>query len=224
MKRIAIAAAICIAAFAAIGAQDILTADQFFAQVSERYAQVNDYEGRIVITTGKTVMKGVISFKAPSLMRIDFIQPQDQVICFSGDKLVVYLPEYRAILSQSVSQAKAGGAGMATREGLKIMKRGYTMAYESSPVPVPLEEGSAEMVVRLVLNRRLVSEGFVSIKLSISPDTKLIRRLEGLTVGGERMVFDFIDIKTNQGLPDSRFLYDAPASANVYNNFLFKSE
>jgi len=33
-------------------------------------------------------------------------------------------------------------------------------------------------------------------------------------------VFTFSDYKLNQGIPDQRFIYDPPSSANVYNNFL----
>lgn len=232
MKRPSILATIVLLAGilgAPLGAQDILTADQFFGQVSERYAQVNDFEGRIVITTGKSTMSGTIAYRAPSRLRIDFVQPPDQVIAFDGETLVVYIPEYRAILSQSVAGPGAGnaagsGAGLATREGLKTMKRSYTVAYETGPAPVPLEEGSSETVIRLLLSRRTVAEGFRTIKLSIDPATKLIRRLEGWTLANERVAFDFTGVKTNQGIPEARFLYDSPASANVYNNFLFGSD
>jgi outer membrane lipoprotein-sorting protein len=206
--------------------QDITTADQYFSQVADRYAQINDYEGRITITTGKNVMTGTIAFKAPSLLRIDFIQPPDQVIAFDGQTLTVYLPAYHAVLSQQVSDKSpsgVGGAALASREGLKLMRRSYGMAFETSPTPVPLENGNGEQVVRLVLNRRSVAEGFRTIKLSINPDTKLIRRIEGWTLAGERIVFDFTGIKLNQGIPAARFVYDSPASANVYNNFLFNS-
>jgi len=207
--------------------QDITTADQYFGQVADRYAQITDYEGRIAITTGKTVMTGTVAFKAPSLLRIDFVQPPDQVISFDGQTLTVYIPEYHAVLSQQVAdkaQSGVGGASLASREGLKLMRRGYTMAFETSPSPVPLDDGGGEQVVRLVLNRRTVSEGFRTIKLSINPDSKLIRRIEGWTLAGDRIVFDFTGIKINQGIPAARFVYDSPASANVYNNFLFNSD
>jgi outer membrane lipoprotein-sorting protein len=206
---------------------DILTADQFFAQVSERYAQITDYEGRLSITTGKTTMLGTVAFKTPSLLRIDFIQPPDQVIAFNGQVLTVYIPEYRAVLSQSAGEKSPTGAvsaSLASREGLKMMKRSYTVAFELSPTPVPIDETSTEQVIRLVLNRRTVAEGFRTIKLSINPESKLIRRIEGWTLANEKLVFDFSLIKTNQNIPEARFVYDSPASANVYNNFLFKSE
>ncbi len=209
-------------------AQDITTADAFFAQMADRYAQVKDYEAHLSISVNgdKAPMTGAVSFKTPSLLRIDFVQPPDQVIAFDGTTLTVYIPSYRAVLSQSVGDkpSGAGGAALASAEGLRMMKRSYTFAFETSPSPVPLEGSPSEMVVRLTLNRRTVSEGFRTLKLSVNPETKLIRRIEGWTLSNDKLVFDFSAIKVNQGIPDSRFVYDSPASANVYNNFLFKSD
>lgn len=207
-------------------ADDILTADQFFTQISDRYGQVNDYEAKLVIIAGKNApMTGIIAYKSPSLLRIDFIQPPDQVISFDGQQLQVYIPSLHAILSQGTAgKTGAGGASLASKEGLKMMHRSYTVAYETGPQAVALDPGSAEQVMRLVLNRKTVAEGFRTIKLSVNPDTKLIRRIEGWTLSNDYFVFDFTGIKTNQNIPDTRFIYDSPASANVYQNFLFGSD
>jgi outer membrane lipoprotein-sorting protein len=208
-----------------VAAQDITTADQYFQQVSDRYAQVNDYEARIGISTGKTLMSGNVIYKSPTLLRIDFVQPPDQVISFDGDRLTVYVPEFHAVLSQSVTASPGGsGAGLATKDGLKMMKRNYSVGFEVSPDPVALEGSAGEKVVRLILTRKTVAEGFKTIVVSIAAESKLIRRLEGTTLANERFVFDFTNIKINQNIPESRFIYDSPASANVYNNFLFNSD
>jgi outer membrane lipoprotein-sorting protein len=208
-------------------AQDITTADQYFLQVSERYAQINDYEAKIAIGTAKTTMTGSVIYRAPTLLRIDFTQPPDQVIAFDGERLTVYVPEFKAVLAQSVITepgTRGTAAGLATREGLKMMRRNYTVAFEISPEPTVLEGAPSERVVRLALTRKTVAEGFKTIIISISPESKLIRRLEGSTLANEKFVFDFTGIKINQNIPESRFIYDSPASANVYNNFLFNSD
>jgi outer membrane lipoprotein-sorting protein len=105
-----------------------------------------------------------------------------------------------------------------------MLKRNYTVTFESSPAPQSLEGATGETAVRLVLSRSSAAEGFKTIKLYVTPDTKLIRRIEGWTIAGDKLTFDFTGIKTNMGIPASRFVYDSPASANVYNNFLFKSD
>lgn len=227
MKQRALAFCLLIAlVLGGAAADEILTADQYFSQVSDRYAQVSDYEAHIVISAGKSgTMVGTIAYKSPSLLRIDFTQPADQVISFNGEQLQVYIPSLHAILSQSAaSSGGAGAASLASKEGLRMMKRNYAVGFETGPAAVPLESGSSEQVIRLVLTRRSVSEGYKTIKLSIDPATKLIRRIEGWTLSNDYFVFDFTDIKTNQGMAETRFIYDSPASANVYNNFLFDTD
>ena len=227
MKRIIIALVTLSFAFlssVSVVAQDIVTADQFFAKVSDRYSTIDDYEAAIAISNASQPMAGKLYFKFPSLLRIDFSQPPEQVIVFDGERLVVYIPQYRAVLQQETGTAGlgAGAASLASREGLVMMKRNYTIAWEASPQAVPLDQGSTEMVHKLLLTRKTVSEGFKTVRISISESSLLIRRIEGWTVANERIAFDFTSVKLNQNIPATRFLYDAPASANVYNNFLFQ--
>jgi len=210
---------------ATLRADEIVTASQFFAKVSEKYGQINDYEGKITIATSRETMQGDIIFKAPSLLRVDFTSPANQVIAFDGKTLTVYIPAYNSILSQTAADKPgAGSTSLATREGLSMLRRNYTVAFEESPAPQPLEGSPGEQAVRLVLNRSSAAEGFKTIKLYISPESLLIRRIEGWTIAGDKLTFNFVGIKTNVGIPAARFIYDSPASANVYNNFLFKSE
>ncbi len=209
----------------AVFAQDIATAEQFFAKVSDRYAEIYDYEAAIQISSSGQIMKGKLFFKSPSLLRIDFTQPADQVIVFDGERLVVYIPQYRAVLQQETGSAGLGAASvaLASREGLSMMKRNYTIAWEKSPPQAePLDGTSGEMVQRLMLTRKTVSEGFKTVRISVSESSLLMLRLEGWTVANEKISFDLSSMKLNQNIPATRFLYDAPASANVYNNFLFQ--
>ena len=77
------------------------------------------------------------------------------------------------------------------------------------------------MVVKFVLTRKSASEAFRYIKICVNENTKLIRRIEAVTPKGEEFVFNFFDYKLNQDLTEQRFIYEAPSSANNYNNFLY---
>lgn len=202
-------------------AQGILTASSFFKSVSENYATVKDYEADIDIKASKSNMSGHVSYKNPNLLRIDFTNPEEQVICFNGDLLTIYLPESAAILNQTVDNSNSNGANLATAQGLALLSRYYSPAYETGQDAVPLEEGSEEMVVNLILRRRNMSEAFSSIRLSVTSSTMLIRRIEATTPQGETFSFDFRNYVINNGISDQRFIYDPPTSANNYNNFLF---
>lgn len=202
-------------------AQGILTASSFFKSVSENYSTIKDYEADVDIKTSKSNMSGHLSYKNPNLLRIDFSSPEDQVICFNGDLLTIYLPGSAAILNQGVDNSNNTGANLATSQGLSLLSRYYSPAYETGQEAVPLDDGSEEMVVKLILRRRNMSEAFSSIRMSVSPSSMLIRRIMATTPQGETFTFDFKNYVINNGISDQRFIYDPPASANNYNNFLF---
>ncbi|MBR4629993.1 MAG: outer membrane lipoprotein carrier protein LolA [Treponema sp.] len=219
MKKFLTVGLLSFSLIAHVFADGIVTASSFFDSVSSVYASLRTYEANLDIKAGRTTMSGKVSFKRPDLLRIDFTNPSEQVICFNGDRLTIYLPGSSAILNQSV-QANSG-ANMATSQGLSLMKRYYNIAYEKSSAPVPLSEGSSEQVIKLTLSRKNTAEAFRYIKMAILPESKLIRRIEGITPQGESFVFTFSSYATNVQIPDNRFVYDAPSSANNYNNFLF---
>jgi outer membrane lipoprotein-sorting protein len=202
--------------------QEIITAERYLEMVAGQYGEIKDYEARINIRSGTTDMAGTVSHLVPSFLRIDFTSPAEQVIVFNGEQLTVYLPEYRAALNQIITPNRQPAASLATAQGLILLRRNYIPSFVSGPDPAPLDTGSEEMVVKLRLTRRYISEGFREIILNIDPDTKLIRRIEGRTIAEGLVRFDFLNIKTNQGIPEQRFIYDSPASANLYNNFLFR--
>jgi outer membrane lipoprotein-sorting protein len=206
--------------------QEIVTAEKYLESVSERYGGIKDYEAHVVIRSGSADMTGQLSYLSPNFLRIDFSKPDGQVIAFNGEQLTVYLPEYRAVLNQEISSSSrspaAGGASLASAQGLSLLRRNYVPAFVTGPEPAPLDEGSREKAVKLRLTRRSVVEGFREIVLSIEPETLLIRRIEGRTIADAMVRFDFSNIKTNLGIPEGRFIYDSPASANVYNNFIFR--
>lgn len=206
---------------AAASSQAITTAGAYFKTVSEYYATLKDYEADFDIRADKQDMAGKVSYKKPDLLRMDFTSPAEQVIVFNGDLLTVYLPDPPAVLQQSVKSEGGNAAGLNTAQGLSLMSRYYVVAYETGQDPVPLEEGSAERVVKLILTRRNSSEAFRYIKLAINADTKLIRRVEAVTSRGETFMFNFTGYRLNEDISDQRFIYDPPSSANNYNNFLF---
>ena len=198
-------------------AQEILTAVQFFDQVSEKYEYIQDYEADVTITQPESMLQGVLFYKNPNQLRINFSEPAEQVIVSDGRLLTVYLPNQSVTLNQNL--ARGGG----TAVGLKLFKQGYSIAYQESPDYVPLEEGSVEEVVKLNLVWKNTDEGFRQIEMSVGR-SGLIRRLKGITKDFDEIQVDLENIKTNQSIPDARFQYDSPPSSYVINDFIFPNE
>lgn len=201
-------------------AQNITTASVFFSKMSEEYSKISDYTASIKITQGGNTSIGTVKFKLPEMLRIDFSVPAEQTIVFTGTELTIYVPSNRTTLSQTVDGGGVTSSNLASSTGLNLIKRSYTIAYETGPDAIPLESGSSEMVVALILNRRNASETFRKIRLLVSPDTKLIRRVEAWPASGNKITFDYTDYKINGGIPDTAFMYTPPTGERI-NNFLY---
>ncbi|MDC7126650.1 MAG: outer-membrane lipoprotein carrier protein LolA [Spirochaetales bacterium] len=211
-----------------VASQSIVTAVSYFDKISASYGKVSDYEAQLTITQGTgehpDVSTGTLFYKTPNLLRIDFSDPKNQVICVTGDQLMIYIPSQVVVMTQKLTRHSSSTlATMASSQGLNLLKKGYSISYLDSPDAVPLDEGSDEMVVKLKLAWRTTEQGFRQIIMSVG-ENNLIRRLKAVTPEMEVIQFDFEGIKTNQNIPDARFDYEAPASAYGINNFLFEPE
>ena len=207
-----------------LSGQEILTAENYFDRLSETYGQIQDYQAEISMKVEKEEMKGLLYYRNPNLLRIDFSTPEEQVIAMDGENLTVYIPKYRVAMTQTLKKrSKETLATMASKQGLHMLKRNYSVAYLVGPDPVPLDEGSSEMVVKLKLTWRSTDEGFRQLTISVG-NNGLIRRIVGITTAYKEVQFDFQNFRLNQNIPEARFAYDAPPSANIFSEFLFSAE
>ena len=207
----------------AISAQELQTATRFFDAVAERYATIEDYVATIVMRNGSERMEGTLFYRRPNLVRIDFTSPENQVLVSDGETLMIHVPRHNVTLQQSLRQRDQNVGGLATSQGLRLMRSNYSIAYLHGPAPVPLDEGSSLMVTKLRLDWRNTNEGFRQLVLSVD-DNLVIRRIEGITPNFDEVRFDFRDIRLNQSIPSTRFEYTPPPGANRLNNFLFEHE
>lgn len=233
--------------------QEIVTASDFFDQISQRYLEIEDYQAFLTITQEDSVMTGMLYHKRPNFLLIEFDEPEEQVVAVDGEKLIIYIPYLNVAMEQQLKpeeQEEAAAATIATGQGLELMRNRYSIAYLDSQFPVPLEQEedefgetsadgeetgeervetlpedfSGEMVYKLKLEWRSIDEGFRQLTLSIDEENLMIRRISGVTSGFQEVQLDFQEILVNQNLPEGKFRYESPPSANVINNFIFEPE
>ena len=199
-----------------------MSAEEFLAVLACGLEKVKDYEAVVTITQEPTVSHGTLYYKSPDYLRIDFDDPEGQVIVLDDEKLTVYFPQYEVVLQQKYKKKTAGAfENLASPQGLTTLQRDYSVGFLAGPSPVPLEEGSRELVVKLKLIP-LTTTGYRQLVLLVSGS--LIRRIEGIQVSGEKITLDLENVRTNQGVPVSRFKYDPPANAKVISDWLFNPE
>jgi outer membrane lipoprotein-sorting protein len=123
----------------ALVSQEIVTGADFFNRVAQNYANIQDYIAEFEMIIDDTLMSGTIFFKDPNKMRIDFTDPEDQVLVSDGEILQVYVDEYDVTLTQSLNPAS--NPGVASSDGLVLLRQNYQIAFKNSPDPEPLVEG-----------------------------------------------------------------------------------
>ena len=218
--------AACLAAITpTVWSQEILAAADFFSLVADRYTAIEDYTADVRIVNRGSTSVGTLYFGRPNRVRIDFTQPEEQVIVSDGEVLQAYIPRFNVVLMQQLPQRDGDDTvgTLATPEGLQLLRRNYGIAYLESPEPVPLDAEDPQPVTKLELTWNSTREGYRRLVLSID-ESLLIRRIEGVSVTFQEVQFDFIDVRLNQGLPNTRFEYEAPPSANIFSDFLFDGE
>ena len=222
--RLILAILILILAPVTASSQQILTALEYFDIIGDNYADIADYIATMTWTDETGSMSGTLYYKRPNLIRIDFDSPEEQVLVSDGELFMVYVPAFNVVLQQELRDipGEAPG-GLATPEGLSLMRRNFTIAYLEGPEPVPIEEDSDLLVTQLRLDRKQVTEGFRQIVLSVD-ENGFIRRILGTKVDWEEVQLDLDDMEINQNIPTARFDYPPEADASIYENFLFQPE
>lgn len=205
----------------AMAFSQIVTAASYFNDVSDYYAGLYTYRCDISVDSDGRQMSGSLAYSRPQLIRISFNRQGGQILIFDGSMLQIYLPAQQTLLQQTITEATADDASITPR-GLSLFKRYYTIAFETDANPVPLDAGSDVKVVNIMLYRRATSEAFESIKLSIEPDTKLIRRVVATTPQGAVYKFDMTNYRLNVKVGSGEFYFDPPEYVTSYSNFLFQ--
>lgn len=205
-------------------AQQILTAREFFDTVATNYASIDDYLADLVWRDEDSTMRGELTYKRPNMIRIDFSEPEDQVLVSDGEILQVYVPAYFVVLEQELRESVGSvPGGPATEAGLALMRRNYDIAYLEGLEPVPLEEGSETFVTQLRLDRKQVTEGFRELVLSIDEEG-FIRRIDGTKIDYEEVQMELSNIRINQRVSDRVFEYEGDPSASTNEDFLYDPE
>ncbi|MBI9101923.1 MAG: outer membrane lipoprotein carrier protein LolA [Spirochaetales bacterium] len=205
-------------------AQEIIPAAQYFRGISEQYGAIEDYQADIALAVGDNSMTGVLYYRTPNLLRIDFTDPEDQVIVVDGSELMIHLPRQAVTMVQPLTRHNdATLSTMVTGQGLNLLSRSYSISYLEFPNFVPLDEGSRESVMKLKLEWRSTDEGFRQIIISIG-ENGYIRRMEAITKDYKDLTYDLTNIVINQNIPEARFEFDPPPTSYTINNFLFELE
>ncbi len=223
MRKAILISAMLIIPVVTLCSQEVAT--RYFDSVSEEFGNVKDYQAFVSITKGTDKKTGQLYYKSPNKIRINYINPSGQVLVVSDGLLMIFLPDFRVTMTEKLkSHSRSNLVSMISNKRLTLLKNNYRISYLEGPDPVPLEEGSIEMVIKLRLRRESSSEGYRELEISVNEKDKTIRRVVGITASYETIQFDFEDIDIYSSIPDTLFDYEISSDGNVIENYITGSD
>jgi outer membrane lipoprotein carrier protein len=200
----------------ATSTQSTLSTDELVRRIQTHLDEVHDFEARFRQRyhrqlLGKVIEEsGVVSIKKPGRMRWDYLSPEPKLFLTNGSKTYFYLPEEKQVF---VNHSPGGALGMSPDSPLSLLagqsrlEDTFTVEHTSSE---PLRGG---MVLRLVPHRRYAD--IEKIELEVEPSSGKFLRVMLIDSLENRTELLFEDIKENQNIPDSLFLFTIPNGVDI---------
>ncbi len=187
-------------------------------RVQATYAQTRDLTARFTQETTSAALgrtqkaEGTVSLKKPGKMRWDYSgkggQP-GQVVVSNGQTLWIYNPADKTVLKEEIGAALAR-TPLAFLMGLGELERDF----EVEPAGSGVDLGRPSDVV-LTLTPREPVPALQTLSLAVDPKRALVIAALIVDPFGNRTRIVFDDIRTNVGLPDSRFAFVVPPGTQV---------
>ncbi len=187
-------------------------------RVQATYARTRDLTARFTqeatsAALGRTQRaEGTVALKKPGRMRWDYAgkggEP-GQVVASNGQTLWIYNPADRTVIKEEIGTALAR-TPLAFLMGLGELTRDFEVARAEPGVDL----GRPGDVVVALTPREPVA-ALQELLLAVDPERALVTAALVVDPFGNRTRITFEDIRTNVGLPDSRFAFTVPPGAKV---------
>jgi outer membrane lipoprotein carrier protein len=188
---------------AADSAQDVLE------RVHKKYDQMDDADIRFVQKVKFALAKieqevtGTLQFKKPNKYRVEF---EGQMVVTNGETVWSYAQANNQVL---IDKFRLDERSLSPERILTAAPSDFT------PTLIGREKGPHGESIVLKLIPRETSSLVKSMKLWVSDADWLVHRVEIIDQHGKETSYQVISFKTNNGIPDSRFVYQVPAGVEV---------
>lgn len=204
---------------------EFTTVSDVAKKVRERFAAVESYQANFKIVSEKMGKKsyqnGVVKYKSPNKMLVDFVQPYGQKIIATGNTMWIYIPSMNVVAEQDLKSQSDSLFSSNTKSGLQRLFTKYHYKFASREQPERQPDGSKRYT--MMLQQKESRSGYRNLKLWISEDY-LITKAAGETSTGKKVEIEFTDIRTDVDHPAGIFKFDIPSRVRVIKNPMISEE
>ncbi len=203
---------------------DFVTVSDIVKKIKSNYGALESYQADFKIVSKKmgrtSTQRGILRFKSPNSLLMDFYQPSRQKIVSNGKMMWIYIPSMNVVAEQDL-KSDSGLFTSASKSGLKRLFSKYHYRFASKTQPE--EQKNGEKLYTLVLKQKESRSGYREIKLWVS-EKFFIKRALGTTSSGKTVDITLSSIKTGLKLSNGIFKFTVPARARVIKNPMISQE
>ncbi len=195
------------------GGQGGVFPDKIMSRLQSTYNNINDFtisftQRSSIKGFGEKVFEGKLYIKKPKMIRWDYSRPLKQNIYINGKTAILYIPDQKQAIKQDLSRHPDAEPALGLLSN--IGKWQDTFIIKS-------DDASGENV-RLVLTPKNMAT-VEKVVVEIDTESYLINNLtifeKSGEKGGNKVSFNFSNIKTNNSLKDKLFDFTIPKGVEV---------
>ena len=189
--------------------------DNVLNRIQEKYEKINDFSSKFTQeATVKALNKvqraqGEVWFKKPGKMRWNYLRPTKDEIVSDGITIWFYNEEEKQVIESPLSEVIDTPTTTTLISGLGNLKNLFDARFSKSH---STGDNNAYLID---LSPRDNSEEFNSVTVAVDKDSLLVNTIYLYDPFGNLTTVKLNNIKINNGIPDSLFIFKAPKGAET---------
>ncbi len=188
---------------------------ELVTRIQENYEQTTDLKaGFVQESTLKTTRRtereeGTVYFKKPRKMLWDYSRPQKKKLVINAKTAWLYVPEDKMAYVQDSKNVFTSGQAIRFLAGIGKLKDEFNIRYAK-----PQQDGSGNYLLEMT-PRAGAEAGARKLIATVDPKTFFIIGANFRDSFGNSTTIRFHNIKTNNELPDTLFIFEPPAGVEI---------
>ncbi|MCX7817130.1 MAG: outer membrane lipoprotein carrier protein LolA [Syntrophales bacterium] len=201
-----------------LNASGQLSLEEVVDKVQRNYEKIIDLKANFHQETYVPYLKrsviedGTVFFKKPGKMRWDYKHPTSKTLYLTSAKAWLYVPKERAVYVQDVKRLFDTQLPLRLLSGKANLKEDFIARFDPAG---PMDKNGNYL---LQLDERRSEWGVRGIGIKIDGQEFYILSLSFSDVQGNSTVISFKDLRINEGISDSVFVFQPPRGIQVYDH------
>lgn len=195
------------------------TTNEIMGRLQSTYSTINDFtisftQRSSIKGFGEKVFEGKLFIKKPKMIRWDYSKPLKQNIYINGKTAILYIPDQKQAIKQDLSRHPDAEPALGLLTNIEKWRDTFVIKSDEALSPGPSPAGGEGGQIRLILSPKNMAT-VEKVSVEIDKESYLINKLTIFEKSGNKVSFNFSNIKTNNSLKDKLFDFMIPKGVEI---------